>query len=95
MASRDVYREYAEQAGRNFLASLQALPVYKPRPGVDLGLLRITVTLVDGRDLGLADVDPVNLSDLAAITAWRAAGLRAKHARLAGKPNLRLVGEGA
>ena len=91
----DVYREYGEQAGRSLLASLQALPVDKPRPGVHLPLLRVQIAVVEHTvDLGLADVDPVNLSDLAAITARRAAGLRAKH-QLAGTPRLRLVGEGA
>lgn len=91
-ATRDIYRQIAERAGRNFLDALQALPEYKPRPGVDLGRLRITVTVVDGPDVGSVDIDPVNIGDLANLTARRAEGLRAKHARLAGRPNLRLVG---
>ena len=89
--TQDIYRQLAERAGRSFLTSLQALPEYKPRPGVDLGRLRVTVTVVDGPDLGSVDLDPVNLGDLADITARRAAGLRAKHAA-AGRPNLHLVG---
>jgi hypothetical protein len=89
----DIYRQFAERAGRNFLDGLRALPEYKPRPGVDLGLLRVTVSVVDsGLDLGSVELDPVNLGDLADITARRAEGLRAKHALLAGRPNLRLVG---
>lgn len=99
-ATRDIYRQLAARAGRNFLTSLHALPVFKPRPGVDLGLLRVSVTVVEGGlDLGLEDMDPVNLGDLAEIIARRAEGLRIKHAAtaqaLTGKPNLRLVGEGA
>lgn len=99
-ATRDIYQQLAARAGRNFLASLKALPEFKPRPGVDLGLLRVTVTVVDGPDLDFVDVDPVNLGDLAEITAQRAEGLRLKHARIApvsapavvGKSHLRLVG---
>jgi hypothetical protein len=94
--TRDIYRQLAARTGRSFLTSLQALPVFKPRPGVDLGLLRVSVTVVDGLDLGSVDIDPVNLGDLAEITARRAEGLRIKHATTApaaaGKPNLRLVG---
>ena len=91
-ATQDIYQQLAERAGRNFLTSLQALPEFKPRPGVDLGLLRVAVSVVVGPDLGSVDLDPVNLGDLADITARRAEGLRAKHARLANRPNLRLVG---
>lgn len=97
-ATRDIYQQLAARAGRAFLDGLRALPEFKPRPGVDLGLLRVTVTVVDGPYLDFADVDPVNLGDLAEITAQRAEGLRLKHARIAaapapaGKPNLRLVG---
>jgi hypothetical protein len=90
-ATRDIYRQLAARTGRNFLTSLQALPEFKTRPGLDIGLLRVSVTVVDGLDLGSVDIDPVNLGDLAEITARRAEGLRAKHAQLT-KPNLRLVG---
>ena len=90
-ATRDIYRQLAERTGHDFLDALQALPEYKPRPGVDLGRLRITVTVVDGPDVGSVDIDPVNIGDLANITARRAEGLRAKHAQNS-KPNLRLVG---
>jgi hypothetical protein len=98
----DVYRMLAQRDGRRFLDALAALPEFKPRPGVDIGLLRVTVTVVgDDTDLGHVDIDPVNVGDLAGITARRAEGLRAKHNRSAtapatvvpvGKTHLRLVG---
>lgn len=90
---RLAYRMFAERAGRNFLTGLQALPEFKPRPGIDLGRLRVSVTLlgVDSLDLGFTDIDPVNLGDLADIATRRAAGLRTKHAQTS-KPNLYVVG---
>lgn len=94
--TQDVYAQLAARAGRQFLTALAALPEYKPRPGITLGRLRVTVTVIDGPDLGSVDLDPVNLGDLADLTARRAEGLRAKHAQAApaGKPALRLVGGG-
>lgn len=93
--TRDVYQQLAARTGRNFLNGLRALPEFKPAPGIHLVGLQVTVTVVDGPDLGSVVMDPINLGDLADIAARRAEGLRAKHARLAGKPHLRLVGEGA
>jgi hypothetical protein len=93
--TRDIYRQLAARTGRAFLTSLHALPVFKTRPGMDLGLLRVSVTVVDGLDLGSVDIDPVNLGDLAEITARRAEGLRIKHAPATPAPagkHLRLVG---
>ncbi|MFE0207019.1 hypothetical protein [Streptomyces sp. NPDC058985] len=90
------HRQYAEQAGLAFLASLQALPVFKPAPGIDLGQLRITATLLTdgGLDLGYVDLDPINLRGVADATVVRGDDLRAKHARLTGRPALRLIGGG-
>ncbi|MYW46385.1 hypothetical protein [Streptomyces sp. SID161] len=87
------YRMFAERAGRDFLTGLHALPEFKPRPGVDLGRLRISVTLLGDGDphLGFADMDPVNLGDLASIAVRRAEGLRTKHAQTT-RPTLRLIG---
>jgi hypothetical protein len=97
-ATRDIYQQLAARAGHNFLDALRALPEFKPRRGVYLGVLRVAITVVDGPDLGFADTDPINLGDLADITARRAEGLHLKHASATpatapvGKPNLRLVG---
>lgn len=88
---RDMYRQISERAGRRFLDALAALPECKPRPGVELGQLRITVSVVGEPDLGSVDIDPVSLGDLANIVARRAEGLREKHAR-ASRPTLRAVG---
>jgi hypothetical protein len=97
-ATRDIYQQLAARAGHSFLDALRALPEFKPRPGVTLGLLRVSVTVVDGPDLGSVDMDPINLGDLAQITARRAEGLRLKHDPTTpapapfGKANLHLVG---
>ncbi|WP_432185474.1 hypothetical protein [Streptomyces tendae] len=92
----DHHRKYAEHAGVAFLDSLQALPVYKPAPGIDLGQLRITATLLTdgGLYLGYVDLDPINLRGVADATVVRGDALRAKHDRLAGRPALRLIGGG-
>jgi hypothetical protein len=82
---------YAERTGRLFLDGLRALPEFKPAPGILLGHLRVSVSVVDGPDLEAVDIDPVNLSYLAEYTARRAAGLHAKHAA---RPALRLIGGG-
>ncbi|MFR9794260.1 hypothetical protein ACL07V_37495 [Streptomyces sp. MB22_4] len=89
---RVAYQMVAERAGRRFLTGLSALPEFKPRPGVDLGIIRVSVTVVrpNSLDIGFVDMDPVNLADLGEIADRRAAGLRAKHAQ--SKPALRLVG---
>jgi hypothetical protein len=92
-ADRDVYEQLARRTGLVFLDGLRALPAFKPRPGADLGLLHVALSVVDGPALGAVDIDPVNLSYLAEYTARRAAGLHAKHARLA-RPTLRLIGGG-
>lgn len=89
--TRDRYQQITERAGRRFLDALADLPEYKPRPGVELGHLHITVSVVGEPDLGSVDIDPVNLGDLADIVARRAEGLREKHAR-ASRPTLRAVG---
>ena len=93
---RDFHREYAERAGITFLDSLHALPPFKPAPGIDLGQLRITATLLTdgGLSLGYVDLDPINLHGVANATVIRGDALRARHARLAGRPTLRLVGGG-
>lgn len=87
---RIAYQMLAQRTGNHFLDALRALPEFKTP--VDIGRLRVSVTIPDaGLDLGFVDMDPVNLSDLADITARRAEGLRAKHATTS-KPTLRLVG---
>jgi len=92
---RDIHRQLAKRAGLQFLAALDALPEFKPAPGIHLGRLRVTVTVIDsGKKLEPVDMDPVSLSDLAEITLRRAEGLRAKHARLNARPALRLIGGG-
>ncbi|MFF8910622.1 hypothetical protein [Streptomyces olivaceoviridis] len=93
---RVAYRMVAERAGRKFLAGLSALPEFKPRPGVDLGILRVSVTVLgpDSPDLGFVDMDPVNLADLGEIAVRRAEGLHAKHARIAARHGLRVIGGG-
>lgn len=90
-ATSDIYQQLAARAGRQLLTALADLPEFKPRPGVNLGQLRISVTVIDGPDLGSIDIDQVNAGDLADITARRAEGLRAKHAQTT-RPALRLVG---
>ncbi|GHB15895.1 hypothetical protein GCM10018777_56450 [Streptomyces albogriseolus] len=94
-AVRDVYEQLAGRAGRKLLTALQALPVFKPAPGRTIGALRITVEIVDGPELGVVDLDSVNVHDLAELTARRAEGLHAKHAAPAApsaRPALRLLG---
>lgn len=91
------YQMVAERAGRTFLTGLNALPEFKPRPGVDLGIIRVSVTVVRPADLdvGFVDMDPINLADLGEIAARRAEGLHAKHARIAARHGLRVIGGGA
>lgn len=80
--TRDVYQQLAARAGRRLLTALADLPEFRPRPGITLGRLRVSVTVADsGLDLGSVDLDSVNVDDLAELTARRAEGLRAKHAR--------------
>jgi hypothetical protein len=91
-------RTAAEYASRTFLTGLQALPVFKPRPGVDLGTLRVSVTLLghSDLDLGYVDMDPINLTSMGQIASRRGADLHAKQARLTARPSLRLlIGGGA
>ena len=77
-ATRDIYEQLAVRTGQRFLDALQALPEFKTQ--APIGLLRVTVTVVDGPQVGTVDVDPVNLGDLAEMAAQRAEGLRIKHA---------------
>mgnify|MGYP001175244142 CR=1 FL=1 len=92
----DINEQLAGRAGRKLLTALQALPVFKPATGRTIGALRITVEIVDGPELGVVDLDSVNVHDLADITARRAEGLHAKHAAtpttVSARPALRLLG---
>ena len=94
----DINEQLAARAGRKLLTALQALPVFKPAPGRTIGALRITVEVVDGPELGVVDLDSVNVHDLADMTARRAEGLHAKHAAasttVSARPALRLLGGG-
>ncbi|MFF9287538.1 hypothetical protein [Streptomyces griseosporeus] len=86
---RIAYQAKAARVGRYFLSSLEATPAFQtPAP---IGLLRVSIAVVDGKPLGSAEIDPVNLGILAAITDRRAEGLHAKH----GRPALYLLGGGA
>ncbi|NUV54579.1 hypothetical protein G6W51_17005 [Streptomyces coelicolor] len=96
-AADDINEQLAGRAGRKLLNALQALPVFKPHSGRTIGALRITVEIVDGPELGVVDLDSVNVHDLADITARRAEGLHAKHtapAAPSARPALRLLGGG-
>lgn len=77
---RDIYEQIAARAGRQFLTAIDALPEYKPRPGVPLAHLRITVEVVEGPELGSVVKDSVNVHDLADLIDRRAEGLHAKFA---------------
>ena len=92
---RRAYQEKAARVGHYFLTSLEATPTFQtPEP---IGLLRVSLTVVDAMTIGSATIDPVNLGILAAITDRRADSLRAKHAATArpARPALRLLGGGA
>jgi hypothetical protein len=98
-AQRDIHEQIAARNGRQLLAALKALPAYKPRPGIHLAHLRITVEVVDGPALGSVETDPVNVYDLADLVARRSEGLRAKFASTAPatapvRPVLRVLGGG-
>ena len=94
----DINEQLAARAGRKLLTALQALPVFKPHSGRTIGALRITVEIVDGPEVGVVDLDSVNVHDLAELTARRAEGLHAKHAAtqstVSARPALRLLGGG-
>lgn len=94
----DINEQLAGRAGRKLLTALQALPVFKPAPGRTIGALRIIVEIVDGPELGVVDLDSVNVHDLAELTARRAEGLHTKHAAtpttVSARPALRLLGGG-
>ncbi|AKZ60722.1 hypothetical protein SAM23877_p013 (plasmid) [Streptomyces ambofaciens ATCC 23877] len=93
----DFHRQYAERSGIAFLDALRALPPFVPAPGIDLGQLRITATLLvpdHSLVLGHADLDPVNLRGLADATVFRGNALRTKHAHnpvITSRPKLHLL----
>jgi hypothetical protein len=97
---RDIHQQIAARNGRQLLAALKALPEYKPRPGVHLAHLRITVEVVDGPELGSVEKNSVNVHDLARLIARQAEGLHAKLANAAltptvpSRPALRVLGGG-
>lgn len=92
MTGRAFYEQLAVRDGGRFLAAIGALPEYKPRSGVTLARLRVTVEVVDGPSLGSVVKDSVNVHDLADLIAARAEGLHAKFAATqSARPELHLV----
>lgn len=95
MTGREFYEQLAVRDGGRFLTAIEALPEYKPRSGVTLAHLRITVEVVDGPALGSVVKDSVNVHDLAGLIAARAEGLRAKFATAQpARPALQLLAGG-